>query len=334
MKKKLLSTLLAMALLTSSALAAPVFPDVAADSVSGGAIYKMADAGILNGMPDGSFQPGGSLTRAAFVKIVNLTFGYRETDDALPGFLDVPQTHWAYEQVRIARRAGYIEGVGGGKFDPEGVLTREQVCVILDRILKFRNLLGDKVVLMDPVSPWAKVSVENAILCGAFLLEEGGKFRATEAMTRAEVCVGLEGYVVGAAPSQPTAPSDDSGQPGGGYTDEQVAEEKLVAGYLKTMVTAFERKDLDAISTYPAVKTSLTALMRTMKEALAAREEGAFLTRDYINEHYSAAIRSFVKAYQAMTKDEKDNAKGIISGLDLYPDEIQKVMDYFEVDMK
>lgn len=336
MKKKVLSVLLAMVLFISPALASRVFTDVKADTSSGKAIYRMAEAGILDGLPDGSFQPNAGLSRAAFVKIVNLTFGYQLTDNALPGFIDVPQTHWAYEQVRIAQKAGYIEGIGGGKFEPEGVLTREQVCVILDRILKFRNLLGDKVELKDAVSPWAKASVENAILCGAFPLEAGGKFRATEAMTRSEVCVGLESYVVdiGAPENPSTTPGGSGGQAGGTDKEAQAAEEKLVAGYIKTMISAFERKDLDQISSYPKVKTNLTILMGTMKDALAARERGAFLTREYVNEHYGTAIRAFADGYQSMTSAEKENAKGIISGLDLYPDEIEKVMEYFEVDMK
>lgn len=333
MKKRLLSVLLAMALFTSPALASRVFSDVEADSSSGKAIYKMAEAGILDGLPDGSFQPSASLSRAAFVKIVNLTFGYQLTDSTLPGFIDVPQGHWAYEQVRIAQKAGYIEGIGGGKFDPEGVLTREQVCVILDRILKFRNLLGDKVELKDAVSPWAKTSVENAILCGAFPLEAGGKFRAMEAMTRSEVCVGLESYVTDGGPANPPS-IPGGGQSGGTNEENQAAEEKQVAGYIKTMISAFERKDLDQISSYPKVKTNLTILMNTMKDALAARERGAFLTRDYINEHYGATIHAFAEGYQNMTSAEKENVKGIISGLDLYPDEIEKVMEYFEVDMK
>ena len=68
------------------------------------------------------------------------------------------------EAVTAAYRRGLIEGVGHGKFDPDGTLTREQAATILQRILAqaavpLPGLCGTSFVNMtdtDRISPWAK----------------------------------------------------------------------------------------------------------------------------------------------------------------------------------
>lgn len=40
-----------------------------------------------------------------------------------PSFLDVPVNHWAYQYVERAADEGWVAGVGGGKFNPDGQVT-------------------------------------------------------------------------------------------------------------------------------------------------------------------------------------------------------------------
>lgn len=49
-------------------------------------------------------------------------------------FSDVPQGHWAYEAVEFCAVKGYFAGVGGGKFDPNGQMTRAMFMTVLARI--------------------------------------------------------------------------------------------------------------------------------------------------------------------------------------------------------
>ncbi|MBQ1503714.1 MAG: S-layer homology domain-containing protein, partial [Clostridia bacterium] len=48
-------------------------------------------------------------------------------------FSDVEEDRWSYESIKYAYENGYMNGVGGGKFDPEGSLTRAMVVTVLWR---------------------------------------------------------------------------------------------------------------------------------------------------------------------------------------------------------
>ena len=48
-------------------------------------------------------------------------------------FSDVAENRWSYGSVTYAVKMGYMNGVGGGKFDPEGSLTRAMVATVLWR---------------------------------------------------------------------------------------------------------------------------------------------------------------------------------------------------------
>lgn len=199
--KKVCAAALVAAMLASpvSAWAAVSYPDVDVTTEQGQAIVTLTEAGVLGGYEDGTFRPNGSLTRAEFVKIVNGTFGYSGNWDQ-EGAFDDETGHWAQLQIAIARQkgyiggVGYIEGVGNHCFAPNATITREQVAAILCRILKLENVFQMKLMLQDPVSDWAREDVETALACGIFRLEENNTFRATEPITRAEVCLALAPY--------------------------------------------------------------------------------------------------------------------------------------------
>ena len=46
-------------------------------------------------------------------------------------FTDLPATHWAYDNVMKLRELGVIDGVGDNKFNPSGIVTREQFLKML-----------------------------------------------------------------------------------------------------------------------------------------------------------------------------------------------------------
>ena len=60
-----------------------------------------------------------------------------------PEFSDVPTGHWAYAYVRQAAQAGAVNGVGNGRFNPEGVLTNEEFLTIMGRMARFLNFALD-----------------------------------------------------------------------------------------------------------------------------------------------------------------------------------------------
>lgn len=84
-----------------------------------------------------------------------------QTEESLTGspFTDVDD-----QAVTLAYSRGLIQGVGGGRFDPDGLLTREQAAAILARItersgVELPGLCGANFVNMtdiDSISAWAR----------------------------------------------------------------------------------------------------------------------------------------------------------------------------------
>ncbi len=52
---------------------------------------------------------------------------------SLPSFSDVKETRWSYGPIMYAVEKGYMNGTGGGKFSPDGTLTRAMVVTVLYR---------------------------------------------------------------------------------------------------------------------------------------------------------------------------------------------------------
>lgn len=50
-----------------------------------------------------------------------------------PTFTDVPATHWAYQYVEEAYSKGYVSGVGGGRYDPNGQVTYAEFAAMVVR---------------------------------------------------------------------------------------------------------------------------------------------------------------------------------------------------------
>lgn len=173
--------------------AAGAFYDVDTATNEGKAIIEMQSHGYIKGFEDGSFRPNATLTRAEFVTIINKMYDY--TVDTENVFKDIAEKDWYYKDVLIAVQAGYIKGMDDGSFKPNVAVTREQVCVMLNRILN-AELLPTGVKITDEVSDWARDSVERLVSNRLFALEEGGKFRGTQPITRGEACAALEKCIV------------------------------------------------------------------------------------------------------------------------------------------
>ena len=69
-------------------------------------------------------------TRAEFVQSLDQTLNISPVYPSTPDFTDVPVSSSYYGYIEAAYQAGWISGVGGGLFDPNGLLTRAQVAKI------------------------------------------------------------------------------------------------------------------------------------------------------------------------------------------------------------
>ena len=89
----------------------------------------------MNGTGNGLFSPDGDVTRAQLVTIIYRIEGEPETE--FKGtFADVQDGLWYSKAIEWAAANGIVNGVGEGKFDPTGVITREQIATIFFRYAK------------------------------------------------------------------------------------------------------------------------------------------------------------------------------------------------------
>ncbi len=132
--KKIVSFILAFGLLIhlSTAHAATTFTDVKHYVKE---IEFLANKGIINGYKDGTFKPQNKLTRSQAVLMIMRDKAIEDYSVyPNPGFVDVPTTHPAYNEIAAAVHLGIVSGYetkGKKEFKPAANLTRAQMAKIM-----------------------------------------------------------------------------------------------------------------------------------------------------------------------------------------------------------
>ena len=103
-------------------------------------VRYLADLELISGFADGSFGPDTTLTRAEAATLFEISNGYDDTmlpTSAPAGcdFTDVAASDWFAGWVWQACDDGFMNGVGGGLFDPNNLLTRGQIVTIMGNVV-------------------------------------------------------------------------------------------------------------------------------------------------------------------------------------------------------
>lgn len=110
-------------------------PGAAFEDIAGhkneAAVKELASRGIINGMGGGRFAPDGTMTRAQFSALVVRALGL--SPQAGDAFTDVPEGEWYAPYIGTAYSYGLINGRGGGIFDPEGTINRQEAAALVMR---------------------------------------------------------------------------------------------------------------------------------------------------------------------------------------------------------
>ncbi len=119
-----------------------MFRDVSPAAWYADAVDYAVSNELMNGVGNGKFEPNGSMTRAMLVTVLWRYAGSPE--EGTNGFSDVPNGDWYTQAVAWASKNGVVNGVGNGRFDPNGKITREQIAVILFRYAKQQGIYVGK----------------------------------------------------------------------------------------------------------------------------------------------------------------------------------------------
>ena len=108
------------------------FSDVGLNQWYNNAISTMTNAGIVQGLPNGTFAPRQAITRAEVAAIVARFFD--ENYNGPLRFTDIAG-HWAEEYINRLASYGWVVGSGDGTFRPNQLMTRAEVAALVNRML-------------------------------------------------------------------------------------------------------------------------------------------------------------------------------------------------------
>ncbi|MBQ4110423.1 MAG: S-layer homology domain-containing protein [Clostridia bacterium] len=121
-------------------------------------VEYLAGKNIVCGKAEGLFYPDDSITREEFMKIICLAFNV-PTDGAASDFNDVNKNEWYYPYVSALYNLGVISGVDETNFGTGMNITREQMAVVMARILNIKSSYTEKFSDDYDISDYAKDAV-------------------------------------------------------------------------------------------------------------------------------------------------------------------------------
>ena len=173
--KKIVSVLIILALIAAAVPAAAAgggsFRDVSPLDWSCEYVDYAVDHGYLKGVGEGYFDPKGTTTRAMVVTVLWRMEGEPEAAYRAD-FRDVPENKWFSVPVIWAKDAGVVLGVSEDKFDPYGVITRQQLAAMFYRYSGFKGygVTGradlDGYKDKSKISSWAEAALSWAVSSG------------------------------------------------------------------------------------------------------------------------------------------------------------------------
>jgi hypothetical protein len=176
------------------------FADVKASDWFYGDVEYAVTNGLFAGTGVSAFSPNTPMTRAMIVtvlfRLAAPARGANTTD-----FTDVPQGEWYSDAVAWAAANGIVSGVGGGRFNPDGNVTREDLAVILYNYARFMDVDLPKKKEQLPFADDADIAsyayesayaMQQAEIIGG---KPGNLFDPQGQATRAEVAAMLHRFV-------------------------------------------------------------------------------------------------------------------------------------------
>ncbi|MBU5442516.1 S-layer homology domain-containing protein [Paenibacillus sp. MSJ-34] len=156
-------------------------------------IARMFELGLIDGYPDGTFQPDRTMTRAELATIVANMMKPASTEETA-AFQDTAN-HWAKQYIASAKATGIVEGYSDSLFGPDDPVSREQMMVMIVKALLVQTdrqtPLPSETTLSfideRAISDWARAYVGFAVNRQFVSGYPDRSFRPKAPATRAEV---------------------------------------------------------------------------------------------------------------------------------------------------
>ena len=172
-------------MVTSAGHSHEVMDIAPAPTWSSAAMEAAVKNGLLHGDETGDLMPTENLTRAQAAAIMVRALGKSVKED-ISAFADVQSGDWFYEELSYAVHMGLFEGRDKNTFDPNGFITRQEMCAVLARALKLEA--ADKADIAyfadaQDVSDWAAPYVAACVKAG-YIIGSDNKLMPQNCITR------------------------------------------------------------------------------------------------------------------------------------------------------
>jgi hypothetical protein len=152
-------------------------------------IQNLADQGVINGYPDGTFKPDQAVTRAELAKMLGKSLGFQPVSGSK--YPDIG-SHWAAPYMNAMAERKVMNSFNNGNFQPEKAVNRAQLTTFIARILnlakpeeKFGQDWPES--FMDvPKDHWAFRYIELSNKFGLLPPQYKTEFHPDQAVTRGE----------------------------------------------------------------------------------------------------------------------------------------------------
>lgn len=164
---------------------------------AGESIQKWNTLGIIQGTPDGKFQPNRSITYAEFVVMLNRLFGLQAGENDKPAFTDVPVTAWYANDLAAAVQAGYYPN-DDDQAHPNQAVKREEAVMMLAKLFALKPQEGQSLPDYKDASRIGP-EAQDAVKALSYVIKglPDGTFQPQASISRAEFITIIDRLVAG-----------------------------------------------------------------------------------------------------------------------------------------
>ena len=157
-----LAPTMAFAATTSASQAAAAYSDTQGTACEG-AVNVLSALKVVDGFTDGTYKPEQTVTRAQMAKLIVTALGVADYATAKTSkYTDMGTATWAIPYVEYASNLNIVNGVGHGKFNPNGLVTYEQAATMIVRALGYTDSCKE----MN--GTWPAIYVQKAMALNIF----------------------------------------------------------------------------------------------------------------------------------------------------------------------
>ena len=167
--------------------------DVSEDAWYLSYVLTALQEGYFTGTQEGKFDPESKITRGMFVTVLS-RFDKSDISGHKNSFDDVDLSMYYKDAIAWAADSGIVKGTGNGTFNPDGLITREEMAVMMFNYIGARhksllNISELKYIVFNDdanISSWAKDAIYTLVTLNVLNGDDNNYFSPKANVTRAQ----------------------------------------------------------------------------------------------------------------------------------------------------